>query len=87
MENWDIRQAFFSYRTHDYNTDFGAPRYGVHQLHPELYYSIAVRRHLLSALISRAIVPAVILIQLFVVVMVLGKDTERLENFGVRPGT
>jgi hypothetical protein len=87
LENWDIQQAFFSYRTHDLNTNFGTQTFGANQLHPELYYSIAVRRHLLSPLIARTIVPVVILIQLFVVVMVLGKDTERLEAFGVRPGT
>lgn len=87
LENWDLQQAFFSYRTHDLNTNFGTSTYGANQLHPELYYSIAVRRHLLSPLISRTIVPIVILIQLFVVVMVLGKDSERLEAFGVRPGT
>ena len=35
---------------------------------------------------SRTIVPIVILIQLFVVVTVLSRNHERLENFGVRPG-
>jgi hypothetical protein len=87
LENWDIQQAFFSYRTHDLNTNFGTSTYGAKQRHPELYYNIAVRRHLLSPLISRTIVPVVILIQMFVVVKVLGRDTDRLEAFGVRPGT
>ena len=87
LENWDIQQAFFSYRTHDLKTDFGLRDYRVNQQYPELYYSIAVRRHLMSPLISRTIVPIVILIQLFVIVMVLGKDDDRLEKFGVRPGT
>ena len=32
------------------------------------------------------IVPIVILIQLFVLVVVIGTDRERLEKFGVRPG-
>jgi hypothetical protein len=27
LENWDLQQVFFSYRTHEYNTDFGAPTY------------------------------------------------------------
>ena len=40
----------------------------------------------MSALISRLIVPVVILIQLFVIVMVIGRDRNRLEQFGVRPG-
>ena len=86
LEDWDIQQAFFSYRTHRYNTDFGTPGSVANQLHPELYYSIAVKRNLVSPFISRAIVPLVILVQLFVVVTVLSRNHERLENFGVRPG-
>jgi hypothetical protein len=86
LEDWDIQQAFFSYRTHRYNTDFGTSGSVTNQLHPELYYSIAVKRHLVSPFISRAIVPIVILVQLFVVVTVLSRNHERLENFGVRPG-
>ena len=53
---------------------------------PELYYNVAIKRDLLSALISRLIVPIVILLQLFVLVMVIGRNQERLEKFGVRPG-
>jgi hypothetical protein len=86
LENWDIQQAFFSYRTHRYNTDFGTSTYVTNQLHPELYYSIAVKRNLVTPFISRTIVPLVILLQLFVVVTVLSRDREHLEHFGVRPG-
>ena len=32
------------------------------------------------------IVPLIILLQLFVIVLVIGTDTKRLEQFGVRPG-
>lgn len=86
LENWDIQQAFFSYRTHGYNTDFGSSGYATNQLHPELFYNIAVKRHLVTPFISRAVVPIVILIQLFVVVTVLGRNNERLEKYGIRPG-
>ena len=37
-------------------------------------------------MISRTIVPLVILIQLFVLVAVIGTNRQRLEQFGVRPG-
>jgi hypothetical protein len=86
LENWDIQQAFFSYRTHRYNTDFGTTGYVTDQLHPELYYSIAVKRELVTPFISRTIVPLVILVLLFVVVTVLSRNLERLDDFGVRPG-
>jgi hypothetical protein len=87
LENWDVQQAFFSYRTHRYHTDFGNSGFVTDRLYPELYYSIAVKRHLVSPFISRAIVPIVILVLLFAVVNLLSRNNERLEKFGVRPGT
>ena len=86
LENWAIEQSFFSYRANSYNANFGIEGYEADQLQPELYYNISIKRDLLSALISRLIVPIVILIQLFVIVMVIGRNQERLEKFGVRPG-
>jgi hypothetical protein len=86
LENWDIQQSFFSYRANRYNANFGIKGYVADQLQPELYYNISIKRHILSALISRMIVPIVILIQLFVIVIVIGRDSKRLELFGVRPG-
>jgi hypothetical protein len=86
LEDWDILESFFSYRAVRYNADFGIQGYVADQRKPELYYSILIKRHLLSTLISRMIVPLVILIQLFVLVMVIGRDRERLDLFGVKPG-
>jgi hypothetical protein len=86
LENWDIQQSFFSYRANAYNTNFGIKGYEEDQKQPELYYNVSIKRHLLSTLISRTITPLVILIQLFVLVAVIGPDSERLEKFGVRPG-
>jgi hypothetical protein len=86
LEDWDIQQSFFSYRANTYNANFGIKGYAADQKQPELYYNVSIKRHLLSALISRMIVPFVILIQLFVIVKVIGTDRERLEKFGVRPG-
>ena len=86
LENWDIQQSFFSYRANTYNANFGVKGYEAAQKQPELYYNVSIKRHLLSSLISRTITPLVILIQLFVLVAVIGPDSERLEKFGVRPG-
>ena len=86
LENWDVQQTFFSYRSHRFNTDFGAPTFVDSHLHPELYYNIAVRRHLASPLIARGIVPVVTLITLFLIVMVVSKSGERMQFFGVSPG-
>lgn len=86
LENWDLQQTFFSYRTHRFNTDFGAPTFVENQLHPELYYNIAVRRHLASPLIARGVVPVVTLVTLFIIVMVLSKNEEQSKYYGMAPG-
>jgi hypothetical protein len=86
LENWNILQSFFSYRAKSYNATFGIQGYVTDESKPELSYNISIKRDLLSALISRLIVPIVILVQLFVIVMVIGRNQERLEKFGVRPG-
>lgn len=86
LEDWDIQDSFFSFRTRTYNADFGIEWYDPSRKEPELSYGIDIRRHLLDTLISRMVTPLVILIQLFVIVMVIGTDSKRLEQFGVRPG-
>jgi hypothetical protein len=86
LEDWDFEQSYFSYRAAPYNSNFGVKGYAADQRLPELRYIISIKRHLLSALISRTIVPIVILIELFVLVVVIGRDSKRLELFGVRPG-
>ncbi len=86
LENWHLEESFFSYRANRYNTDFGIRGYVADEKQPELYFNVSIQRHLLSAVVSRMVVPLVILIQLFVIVMVIGTDRNRLEQFGVRPG-
>jgi hypothetical protein len=86
LEDWDFQESYFSYQAKPYNSNFGIQGYAGDQRSPELRYIISIKRHLLSALISRMIVPLVILIQLFVIVVVIGTKQERLEQFGVRPG-
>ena len=86
LEDWDFQESYFSYRAARYNSSFGVQGYVLSQRAPELRYIISIKRHLLSALILRMIVPIVILIQLFVIVVVIGTKEKRLEQFGVRPG-
>jgi len=86
VENWFSEGSYFSYRLNRYNTNFGLADYDPQQQDPELYFNINLKRGLLSPLIARLIVPVVILLQLFVIVLVIGSDNKRLEQFGVRPG-
>lgn len=86
LENWEINQSYFSFRMNRYNSNFGIAGYDTGELLPELYFNVPLRRLILSPLVARGIAPLVILIQLFVIVMVIGTDSKRLEQFGVRPG-
>ncbi len=86
IENWGTKASYFSYRLNRYNANFGLADYDSTQQDPELYFNVNVQRGLLSPLIARLIVPLVILLQLFVIVLVIGSDNKRLEQFGVRPG-
>lgn len=86
VENWLTESSYFSYRLNRYNANFGINGYDPEQKTPELYFNINLKRGLLSPLISRLLVPLVILLQLFVIVLVIGSDNKRLEQFGVRPG-
>lgn len=86
LENWQIDRSYFSYRFNSYNSNFGIDGYESQIPQPELYYNIGVKRSILSPLVARGIAPLVILLQLFVIVLVIGTDSKRLEQFGVRPG-
>jgi hypothetical protein len=86
LENWDIDLSYFAYRATTYNADFGIEGYDPLEQQPELYFNIGVERNVINPLIARGIAPIVILLQLFVIVMVIGRDNKRLEQFGVRPG-
>jgi hypothetical protein len=86
LENWKLEQSFFSFRDNRYNTDFGVRGYAAQVKQPELHFNVSIKRYLLDVVVSRSIVPLVILIQLFVLVMVMGTNQERLDKFGVRPG-
>jgi hypothetical protein len=86
LENWQISSSYFSFRLNEYNTSFGIDGYDASTPQPELYFNIPLKRLILSPLVARGIAPLVILLQLFVIVMVIGSDSKRLEQFGVRPG-
>lgn len=87
LEDWDMLNAYFSFRTYTQNSDFGTSTYSANAVHPELYYIIDVRRQLISPLIARGITPLVTLITIFILVTVLSKNESRRDKFGVTPGS
>lgn len=86
LENWQIERSYFSYRLNRYNANFGIQGYDSQQPQPEMYFNISIKRLILSPLVARGLAPLIILLQLFVIIMVIAKDSKLLEQFGVRPG-
>jgi hypothetical protein len=86
LENWRIEESYFTYRLATYDADFGIQDYDPSTPNPELYFNIDAERYLLGPLVSQGIAPVIILLQLFVIVMVIGRNSKRLDQFGVKPG-
>ncbi len=86
LENWQVERSYLSFRLNSYNTNFGIQDYNSEVPYPELYFNVSIKRYLWSPIIARLLAPLVILLQLFTIVMIVGKDSKRLEQFGVRPG-
>jgi cytochrome bd-type quinol oxidase subunit 2 len=82
IENWDLKQAFFSYHTHSYNTNLGIEDY-THQInYPELYYTIGMSRQILSSFVSYVVPPLVALVMLFGVLVLTTRRQDRRDSTG-----
>jgi len=86
LEGWDVAGSYFAYRITEYNASFGIEGYVGDEPQTEMRFAIELERSVWDAIPGNILPPLIILIQLFVLVAVLGKDRERLEDFGIRPG-
>jgi hypothetical protein len=86
LENWKFERSYFSFYLNTYHANFGINGYNPNVPEPELYFNVAIKRYILSPLFARGIAPLVILLQLFVIILVIGSDSKRLDLFGVKPG-
>jgi hypothetical protein len=82
IENWDLKQAFFSYHTHVYNTNLGIEDSTRQTNYPELYYTIGMSRQILSAFVSYIVPPLVALVMLFGVLTLTTRRQDRRDSAG-----
>ena len=82
LENWDLRETFFSYHTHDYNTNLGIADSSRQTGYPELYFNIGMSRQIVSAFISYIVPPLVALVMLFGVLLLTTRRQDRREPAG-----
>jgi hypothetical protein len=82
IENWDLKQALFSYHTHKYNTNLGIEDFTHQTNYPELYFNIGMSRQILSAFVSYVVPPLVALVMLFDVLMLTTRRQDRRDSAG-----
>jgi hypothetical protein len=82
LENWDLRQAFFSYHTHTYNTNLGINQSTRQTGYPELYFTVGISRQIISAFITYVVPPLVALVMLFGILLLTTRRQERREPAG-----
>ena len=82
VENWDVKQTFFSYHTEVFNTDLGIAHSTRPAGYPALYYTIGMTRQIVSAFITYVVPPLVALVMLFGVLLLTTRRQERREPAG-----
>ena len=82
LKGWQIKQSLFSYRTHNYNTNFGLDDFVGQQDVPEFYFNVELRRNFLDSFIAYLVPLIVIAIMMFAILLVPNEHTEQ-EVFGV----
>jgi hypothetical protein len=76
LEGWECAGSFFSYRTHSYRVDFGAPDYVAHNDLPELYFNIDLQRKFIGPFVSDIMPMTVVAILLFAILMIQTRRDE-----------
>jgi hypothetical protein len=82
LENWDLRQAFFSYHTHNYNTNLGINQSTRQTGYPELYFTVGISRQIISAFITYVVPPLIALVMLFGILLLTTRRQDRREPAG-----
>ncbi|MEM7243983.1 MAG: hypothetical protein AAF533_01495 [Acidobacteriota bacterium] len=82
LPGWDIRRSYFSYRLEEYSTSFGFPGARGLRGHPELYFNVIIRKHLIGPFVSHLMPLSVILILLYTILMVVGRSSESRDALG-----
>lgn len=68
LSGWTLDQAYFAYRYHNYQTNFGIDTYSGQSSAPELYYAVQLRRSLLDAFVAH-VIPLLVVIGLLYLIL------------------
>jgi hypothetical protein len=82
LENWDVKQSFFSYHTEVYNTNLGIATSTRPAGYPALYYTIGMSRQILTPVIIYVVPPLIALFMLFGILLLTTRRQERRASAG-----
>jgi hypothetical protein len=82
LEGWDISRSFFSYRSSNYNTNFGISNFKSTVDSLELYFNVSLRRSFITPLLSNFIPIGVVALLLFAVLATTSTDAGVTQRFG-----
>jgi len=82
LENWDVKQTFFSYHTEVYNTNLGIATSTRPAEYPALYYTICMSRQILTPVIIYVVPPLIALVMLFGILLLTTRSQERRASAG-----
>ncbi len=85
LHGWTINRSFFSFKTNEYDTDFGISGFHDSETSPELRFNLEIRRNLLDSMISHIIPIILVATLLFVVLVTSTKDDVEAKRLGFNP--
>lgn len=82
IEGWEVTSAFFSFRPHIYNTNFGIQDFAGQHDNLELYYNVSLKREYINPFVSNFIPIFVVALLLFAVLVTNTTQAGRAQLFG-----
>ncbi|MDJ0658193.1 MAG: cache domain-containing protein [Crocosphaera sp.] len=79
LPGWKIQGSFFEYHLNNYNVNFGINNYVGQKKYPELYFTVTLQRDFINIFINNLMVPIVIALLLFLVHLLILKDSGSLD--------
>jgi hypothetical protein len=81
LPGWHLKNSYFQYQLHGYNTNFGIENYVGKENFPELYFTVYLRRKLIKIFIDNFMVPSIIAALLFIILLIFVKKHDEEADF------
>jgi hypothetical protein len=82
LPGWSLRDSVFTYRRHQYNTNFGIDDYVGQDAFPELYFNVHIKREFLGPFVLHFLPQFVVAMMLFIILLMGSKEGEKAKWLG-----